>query len=198
MILGHHLILAAYGFWLPNDPRGSCSDFVGKWELVLAAGKATKVYTRRSLAHRPHDNRARRSAKDALAYPAVEWSGRQAREMTRGFNEVADHWDFRIHACSMLPTHVHLVIGRIDRDIGLIMNQLKGRASNALAAANMHPFQNVFTRDGIRQTCWAGRGWRVFLHFPDDMRRAIRYVEDNPPKEGKPAQHWSFVQPFIA
>jgi len=29
MVLGTHLILTAYGFWLPNDPRGSWSDFVG-------------------------------------------------------------------------------------------------------------------------------------------------------------------------
>jgi hypothetical protein len=28
MILGYHVIFGAYGFWLPNDPRGSWSDFV--------------------------------------------------------------------------------------------------------------------------------------------------------------------------
>ena len=33
MILGSHVIFSAYGFWLPNDPRGSWSDFVGSWEL---------------------------------------------------------------------------------------------------------------------------------------------------------------------
>jgi len=25
MIIAHHLIWTAYGFWLPNDPRGSSS-----------------------------------------------------------------------------------------------------------------------------------------------------------------------------
>lgn len=33
MIHAYHFILSAYGFWLPNDPRGSWSDFVGAWEL---------------------------------------------------------------------------------------------------------------------------------------------------------------------
>jgi hypothetical protein len=28
------------------------------------------------------------------------------------------------------------------------------------------------------------------------VRRAILYVEDNPLKEGKPRQRWSFVTPF--
>ena len=41
MVHGYHVIVCAYGFWLPNDPRGSWSDFVGKWELVRF-GKATK------------------------------------------------------------------------------------------------------------------------------------------------------------
>jgi len=29
LICGFHSILSAYGFWLPNEPRGSWSDFVG-------------------------------------------------------------------------------------------------------------------------------------------------------------------------
>jgi len=33
MIRAYHAIFTAYGFWLPNDPRGSWSDFVGSWEL---------------------------------------------------------------------------------------------------------------------------------------------------------------------
>ena len=39
-VLVAHVIITAYGFWLPNDPRGSWSDFVGAWEL-LRFGRAT-------------------------------------------------------------------------------------------------------------------------------------------------------------
>ena len=49
MVLAYHVIFGAYGFWLPNDPRGSWSDFVGAWEL-LRFGKATKTTERRSVA----------------------------------------------------------------------------------------------------------------------------------------------------
>ena len=49
MILAFHFILSAYGFWLPNDPRGSWSEIVRNFEL-LRFGPATKVSTTRSLA----------------------------------------------------------------------------------------------------------------------------------------------------
>ena len=34
MVLGYHIILSAYGFWLPNDPRGSWSDTIRVYELL--------------------------------------------------------------------------------------------------------------------------------------------------------------------
>ena len=46
MVIAYHLILSAYGFWLPNDERGSWSDFVRSYELY-AFGPATKADTRR-------------------------------------------------------------------------------------------------------------------------------------------------------
>jgi hypothetical protein len=40
------------------------------------------------------------------------------------------------------------------------------------------------------------RRWTVYLDTEDDMQRAINYVEQNPQKEGKPLQRWSFVLPY--
>jgi hypothetical protein len=38
MVLAYHLIFSMYGFWLPNDPRGSWSEFVASWELFRFGG----------------------------------------------------------------------------------------------------------------------------------------------------------------
>src|SRR3954470_20750349 len=84
MVLASHIILGMYGFWLPNDQRGSWSDFVGAWEL-LRFGKATKTTQRRSLAYEPFDPALRRAAKATLKYPAVNFNGLQARAIARGF-----------------------------------------------------------------------------------------------------------------
>ena len=59
-VLAYHLVFTSYGFWLPNDPRGSWSDFVRSWELYWYGG-ATKVTTRASLARREHDRDLRRA-----------------------------------------------------------------------------------------------------------------------------------------
>src|SRR5438270_5776341 len=84
MIHGYHIIFSAYGFWLPNDPRGSWSDFVGSWEL-FRYGSATKTAETRSLAHRAHDRALRQAAKSALKYPPLQFNGLQARAVARGF-----------------------------------------------------------------------------------------------------------------
>ena len=59
MIRGYHVILPMYGFWLPNDPRGSWSEFVFRWELSCF-GRATRSDTRRSLEELTPDEIARR------------------------------------------------------------------------------------------------------------------------------------------
>ena len=50
-VLAYHVIFSTYGFWLPNDPRGSWSTDVRNPDL-LTFGEATKVETPRSVAHR--------------------------------------------------------------------------------------------------------------------------------------------------
>lgn len=82
MILAYHSILSVYGFWLPNDPRGSWSEFVGSWEL-LRFGKATTATTRESLVRVPHDNQLREDAKMALKHPPVRLFDEQIRAVAR-------------------------------------------------------------------------------------------------------------------
>ncbi len=187
MILGFHSIFGVYGFWLPNDPRGSWSDFVASWEL-FRFGSASKTDSRRSVAHKPHDWQVRLEAKKALKYPAVFLTGLQGRAVGEGFNRAVEESRYIIYACSILPEHVHLVIGRNPRPIRQIVGHLKGRATQELTKRQLWPV------DG--RPVWAVKGWNVFLDDPEDMKRAITYVEENPVKEGMRKQRWTFVVPW--
>ncbi|MBL7220222.1 MAG: hypothetical protein ISS69_08915 [Phycisphaerae bacterium] len=133
MVRAYHVIFSTYGFWLPNDPRGSWSDYVRSWE-VFRYGPATKTVPRRSHGRDEHDH-----------------------------------------------------------DIRKVVGQLKGEATKQLKRDALHPFGHL----AAPPSPWARRGWNVFLDSDEAIRRAIRYVEQNPVKEGKPPQKRSFVVPLI-
>lgn len=193
MVHAYHVIFGAYGFWLPNDPRGSWSDFVGKWELVRF-GRATKSLERAELT--PDEERQRRRAKQTLKYPAVQFTGAQAKAIGQSFAELYRKRNYTLCACSILPEHTHLVIARHTYPVESIVNLLKGEATRKLVADGLHPLAR-YAKPGERPPkMWAQRLWKVYLDTSEAIEAAIRYVEDNPEKEGKPAQTWHCVTPY--
>ena len=195
MIWGSHVIISAYGFWLPNDPRGSWSDFVRQWEL-FRYGPATKVETRQSVAYRPFDKALRDAAKRALTYPPVIFDGLQARAVARGFSRAVDRTGCVIHACSILPDHVHLVLKRHRYRMQQLVNLLKGDATRRLREEGIHPMTRQVIEGTPLPSPWARNHWMVYIDNDKHFRAAIKYVEDNPGKEGKSKQGWSFVSPY--
>jgi REP element-mobilizing transposase RayT len=186
MVHGHHLIISAYGFWLPNDPRGSWSDF----------GEATKVSTHRSLANAPHDRQLRLAAKAALKYPAVEFTGIQARSIGIGFARYLQRSGVVVWACSILPDHVHLVVRRHRYGAETMIQQFKGNGTMQLNKDGLHPQTAFADPEHGTPSPWGEHGWKVYLDSEIDIWRAIRYVEENPLKEGKPRQRWAFATKF--
>jgi REP element-mobilizing transposase RayT len=195
MIRAYHAIFTTYGFWLPNDPRGSWSDFVGSWEL-FRFGRATKTDTRRSVAAKPHNKTLREAAKAKLKYPEVHFDGRQALAIVHGFAAAFKEHEYRLYACSILPEHVHIVIERCDRTIETIVTHLKSKATQQLNLENRHPLAHFTNNRGDIPTPWAAKCWKCFLNTDADIARAIQYVEINPIKEHKRPQHWPFVLPW--
>jgi len=43
---------------------------------------------------------------------------------------------------------------------------------------------------------FASGGWTVFLDYPDEIRRTIKYIDQNPVKWKLPRQSWDFVVPY--
>jgi REP element-mobilizing transposase RayT len=194
-IIAYHVIFSTYGFWLPNDPRGSGSSAV--WAKHLRRfGPPTKVATRRSVAAVPHDRLQRRAAKAALLHPAIHFNGRQALSVSQGIAEVATNWQLPIYAAALMPDHVHLVIARRKLRAEDWVGHFKRAASKQLRADERHPFANQADARGRLPSCWAGGGWKVYLHTAVEILRAVDYVEQNPVRAGLREQPWSFVTPY--
>ncbi len=197
MVLASHVVIGIYGFWLPNDERGSWSDFVGSWEL-LRFGKATTVRVRHSLARQPFDPAKRAAALAALKYPPVALTGLQARAIGAGFAEYAGRIGLSILACAILPKHVHLVLARHRQTVEELANHLKGAATRRLIEEQLHPLSaHQGTKRRPPKTFARGQ-WKVFLDSAADIERSIRYVQGNPRREHLPRQRWSFVRAYDA
>jgi REP element-mobilizing transposase RayT len=181
VILAFHCIFSTYGFWLPNEPRGSWSTFVASWEL-FRFGPAIKVETRRSVAGRSYDHGLKSQMRSALDHPPIVLSGEQARIVGKSMRSVP----YSILALAILPEHVHAVIGHNQRDIRRVVGHIKSEATRSLRAAGWF----------AERSPWSDHGWNVYLDCDSDVRRSIEYVNNNPARSGLPVQRWSCVVPY--
>ena len=187
MVKGFHVVCTNYGFWLPNDERGSGSDFV-RSDALVKFGPANPVSSRRSVAHKRFDPQIREMARASLRYPPVIWTGLQARCIAFAFKDEIERYGGNIHACAVMPDHFHLVIGPHRYDINRFVARLKGAATKRLRTENLYP--------GSIPSPWGRRAWIVYLWTEHDVVRNIRYVENNPVRTGFKRQRWSFVTPY--
>jgi REP element-mobilizing transposase RayT len=186
-MLASHIVFGAYGFWLPNDPRGSWSEFV--WSINLRKfGPPKKPDSARSQARIEHDHGKRRAAKAALAYPEVQFSDEQVAVVAGGFQQAIEEAGYVVFACAIMPGHVHLVVRAHRRTPSKIAGHLKSRATQ-------HLHKSTVWGD-LARPVWGEKCWKVYLDEPDDVAEAVDYVDQNPLRDGLPAQHWPFIVPW--
>lgn len=196
-MLGWHLIFSTYGFWLPNEERGSGSTRVRTQHLYEVGGEATKVYTTHSVAGWPYDRQLRKLARESLKYPPVVLDGVQARAVGCGFAAIIPKVELTIHACAILPEHVHVVAAAHGFDGDEIIACLKRAGTRGMNDQGLHPLRAFARASGKHPSPWAAHGWKVMLFTPEEMRARIRYVEENPVRAGLRRQRWSFVVPYL-
>lgn len=192
-IVATHCILGAYGFWLPNDPRGSGSSYVGSPAIWEAGGDATLAQTSRSLANSDHDAKLRIAGKAALTKPAMRFNDAQIAAIADGFAAAAATSNYNLHACAIMPDHVHIVLGHHQDMASKIVSHLKSFGTKELNRRGLNPYAALPGRDG--QRVWADRFRHVFLTAAE-VPRCVQYVRDNPIKAGLPAQNWDFIKPW--
>ena len=179
MIHGYHLVLPHYGFWLPNDPRGSWSTFVGSWELARF-GTTTRHLEQRTVSQlTEEETQQRKLLQQSLKYPPVQLTGEQALCVADGFKEKAGLSAYEIWACAEQ-----------------IANMLKGAATRRLRSKSQHPLSRHVANGARPPAMWARRQWIACLDSDTAIENAIAYVDDNPIKEGKPRQEWSWLSPY--
>lgn len=185
MVIAHHLIWTAYGWWLPNDPRGSMSKYIDQ-DLLSELGElhyGRKRIQPASRTIREFYDRAKSLLKDDL----LTFTSDEVGAIATAFANTISSERYTCYACAIMPDHVHLVI-RKHRDLaeGMILK---------LQIASMQTVRAMGRRDSGHPV-WGGSGWKVFLDTPQDIRRTVKYAQDNPIKSRMPPQNWEFVSPY--
>jgi REP element-mobilizing transposase RayT len=185
VVVGHHLVWTAYGWWLPNDPRGSSSHEIRVPQVAelgeLHHGRKPEQPSREEL--REFSQRAG----PVLAHPVLAFAEEEIAVLAESFRQTIGQRRYTCYACALMPEHVHLLI-RCHRDKAeQMLAQFQDSSRDALIAAG---------RGRGNHPVWGGRGWKAFQFTRNDMERTVRYIENNPAERRLPPQYWDFVTPY--
>jgi REP element-mobilizing transposase RayT len=186
IVIAHHLIWTAYGWWLPNDPRGSGSQTI-RTDVLAELGEVH--FGRKKV--QPSGRNVRdfyAHVADLLKHPLLTFDDRSRLRIGEAFAQVVDENRYTCYACAIMPDHVHILIRKHKHSAEEMSENLMKSSRDRLIEAGQ--------RAATHPTWIAGCGWKVFLDHPEEVRRTIRYVEQNPIKIRLPAQSWPFVKPY--
>ena len=170
--LALRLVWGCYGFWLPNDTRGSWSRYVGSRAIYDAGGQATTVDGTHSYAKDRHDRERRLATKAALIDPPVRLTGEQARAAAIGVLAAVADAHLPVYALCVMPDHVHVVVQETGKDAKALIGRSKSFATKRLNAMGLSPRGE--------KTPWVRGGWFISIKNREQLLCAIRYVENNP------------------
>ena len=185
MVAGYHLVWTVYGYWLPNDPRGSMSREIRN-PVIADLGDIhygrKKIQPVGRVLRDFHD-----AARSVLLHELLDFSADEMQAIAASFADVIRERSYTCYACAIMPDHIHILI-RKHRDIAETMiEKLQAKSREAVLRLGEriadHPV-------------WGGPGWKVYLDSRDDIVRTVRYIENNPRKDGLPAQTWPFVKKY--
>ena len=185
IVIAHHLIWTVYGYWLPNDPRGSMSKTIASDVIAdlgaLHFGRKKVQPSAREI--RDFQDRSR----NTLKYALLKFKPSEFSVVAHGLAEAIHQHNYTCYACAIMPDHIHIIIRKhkhqAEQMLEILQECSRLRLRNAGVRSSDHPV-------------WGGPGWKVFLDTPNAIRRTIRYIEENPPQWQMPRQQWSFVTPY--
>ena len=185
MVIAYHLIWTAYGYWLPNDPRGSMSKTIA-CDVIAELGSLH--YGRKKVQPSARAvGEFRDRAKDALKYSLLDFAPSDFLTIAEGLVQCIREQRYTCYACAIMPDHVHLLIRKHKHQAEDMLDNLQEFSRLRLRTVGLRTFDHPV---------WGGPGWKVFLDTPADVRRTICYIEENPVKWRLPRQEWPFVMEY--
>lgn len=186
LVIAYHLIWTAYGWWLPNDPRGSGSKEVAD-DVIADLGKLHYGRKRAQPTGKVVREFYERAAA-VLKFPLLGFDEVARAAIAEAFALAIEENHYTCYACAIMPDDVHMLFRKHKHTAEEMAQTLKDSSRSRLS--------NMGLRTPDHPTWTDGHGWSVFLDHPREIRRTIPYIEENPVKIGLPRQNWPFVRPY--
>jgi REP element-mobilizing transposase RayT len=162
IVIGHHIMWTLYGWWLPNDLRGSASRLIRN-DLIAELGELH--FGRKSIQPAGRDIRAfYEQAAGVLKYPLLSFEHSEFPLVADAIVHAIQECNYSCYACAIMPDHVHLLI-RKHRDLGEEMIE-------KIQALSRERLIEIGLREMDHPT-WTHGGWKVFLDHPDEIWRTV-------------------------
>jgi REP element-mobilizing transposase RayT len=180
IVIGYHIMWTLYGWWLPNDPRGStsrrvCTDLLKDLgELHFGRKKVQPIHARLREFYQ--------EAGPLLIHELLSFSPKQFELVASALGAAIEECRYTCYACAIMPDHVHLLIRKHKDSAEEMIEKLQLLSRKRLE--DLRPAGHPL---------WTQGGWKVFLDHPDEMWRTIQYIVENPIKLGLLQQSWPFV-----
>jgi REP element-mobilizing transposase RayT len=185
VVIAHHLIWTAYGYWLPNDPRGSMSKVIA-CDVIAELGEL-HVGRKKVQPSAREVVEFRNQSRSALKHVLLDFRIQDFPVIANALAEVIREYRYTCYACAIMPDHVHILIRKHKHQAEEMLDNFQQisrlRLRNVGLRSETHPI-------------WGGHGWKVFLDTPTDIRRTIRYIDENPARWRLARQQWSFVTDY--
>jgi REP element-mobilizing transposase RayT len=171
IVIAHHLIWTAYGWWLPNDPRGSGSKVIRR-DVIADLGELhegrKKIQPPSRVVREFYQNAAQ-----LLKHPLLTFDEPARNEIGNAFADVIQNERYTCYACAIMADHIHILIRKHKHTAEQMAAKLKTQSRLRLSPLHY--------REDNHPTWTAGTGWKVFLDHPDEVWRTIKYIDKTQP-----------------
>ena len=108
IVVAYHLVWTGYGWWLPNDPRGSTSHTI-RSDVIAELGELhfgrKKVQPASQVIREFYEK-----ARETLEFPLMTFDDAQVAVIADSFAQVIRQTTYTCYACAIMPDHIHVLI----------------------------------------------------------------------------------------
>ncbi|MDY7108854.1 MAG: transposase [Planctomycetota bacterium] len=137
MVIGHHLVRTACGWWLPNDPRGSTSRTI---RSDITAELGGLHYGRKCMQPAGGEIRAfYREAAKRLKHDLLTFDAAERDFLGECSAQVIDEQRYTCYACAIMPDHIHILIRRHKHRAEDMINNFHDHSRLRFRAEGLRP-----------------------------------------------------------